>query len=432
MRSWPTVVIPPLNHELPPLKLGLTAGELPVSSAEFRMYVCGITPYDATHLGHAATYLTFDLINRYLRLQKREVSFVENITDIDDPLLLRAERDSVDWKSLATSQIELYAGDMAALRIIPPNHFESVTESMDLIITAIATVIQKGFTYSLDGDIYFKSKTFLAQLPIPYDQALAEFAERGGDPARVGKEEPLDPVLWLANKPGEPGWNAPFGFGRPGWHVECCAIALRYLLGPNYLVDEIARDFCIDLQGGGSDLIFPHHFMSAVLGSVLTGKPFAAGYLHTGMVGLDGEKMSKSKGNLVFVSKLIASGVDPMVIRYALMQEKYSADRMWADIVLATATSKVENLRSALARMEVANTTSVIEGIIAALANDLDTPKALALLDDWANETRSVRSVRSARSIGSTSSTISTISMDRLGSAGELSRALDSLLGLAL
>jgi L-cysteine:1D-myo-inositol 2-amino-2-deoxy-alpha-D-glucopyranoside ligase len=393
------------------------------------MYVCGITPYDATHLGHAATYLTFDLINRYLRLQKREVSFVENITDIDDPLLLRAERDSVDWKSLATSQIELYAGDMAALRIIPPSHFESVTESMDLIITAIATVIQKGFTYSLDGDIYFKSKTFLAQLPIPYDQAVAEFAERGGDPARVGKEEPLDPVLWLANKPGEPGWNAPFGFGRPGWHVECCAIALRYLLGPNYLVDEIARDFCIDLQGGGSDLIFPHHFMSAVLGSVLTGKPFAAGYLHTGMVGLDGEKMSKSKGNLVFVSKLIASGVDPMVIRYALMQEKYSADRMWADIVLATATSKVENLRSALARMEVANTTSVIEGIIAALANDLDTPKALALLDDWANETRSVRSVRSAGSIGSTSSTIS---MDRLGSAGELSRALDSLLGLAL
>ncbi len=414
MRSWPTVVIPPLNHELPPLKLRLTSGKLENSSAHFRMYVCGITPYDATHLGHAATYLTFDLINRYTQLQNRKVSFVENITDIDDPLLVRAERDATDWQSLATSQIELYAGDMSALRILPPEYFESVTQSMELIVLAVTKVIDAGFTYSLDGDIYFRSKDFLDELPIPYEQALSEFAERGGDPKRPGKEEPLDPLLWLANKPNEPGWPAPFGFGRPGWHIECSVIALRYLLGADYLESKIDREFCIDLQGGGSDLIFPHHFMSAILAKVLTGKPFAAGYLHTGMVGLDGEKMSKSKGNLVFVSKLLKSGVDPMVIRFALLQNRYSSDRMWTDDVLHQATLKVAKLRSALARMEVAQTSTVIDGVISALSDDLDTPKALELLDVWASNTESAKS------------------SELIGSAGELSRALDSLLGLAL
>ena len=414
MRSWPEVTIPPLNHELPPLQLNLTSGKMLKGGPEFRMYVCGITPYDATHLGHAATYLTFDLINRFTRLQNREVSFVENITDIDDPLLVRAQRDAVDWQSLATSQIELYSGDMAALRILPPAHFEAVTDSMDLIIAAISKVIEKGYTYDLDGDLYFRSKSFLGDLPISYEQAIAEFAERGGDPSRAGKEEPLDPVLWVANKPNEPGWVAPFGFGRPGWHVECCAIALRYLLGADYLSKDLDREFCIDLQGGGSDLIFPHHFMSAVMGEVLTGKPFAAGYLHTGMVGLDGEKMSKSKGNLVFVSKLIKSGIDPMVIRYALLQERYSADRMWSHNGLITAQVRVANLRNSLARLEVAQTDPVIQGVISAIADDLDTPKALDLLEKWANESKS------------------TISSDASGSAGELSRALDSLLGLAL
>ena len=375
MRSWPTVVIPPLNHELPPLKLRLTSGKLENSSAHFRMYVCGITPYDATHLGHAATYLTFDLINRYTQLQNRKVSFVENITDIDDPLLVRAERDATDWQSLATSQIELYAGDMSALRILPPEYFESVTQSMELIVLAVTKVIDAGFTYSLDGDIYFRSKDF---------------------------------------KPNEPGWPAPFGFGRPGWHIECSVIALRYLLGADYLESKIDREFCIDLQGGGSDLIFPHHFMSAILAKVLTGKPFAAGYLHTGMVGLDGEKMSKSKGNLVFVSKLLKSGVDPMVIRFALLQNRYSSDRMWTDDVLHQATLKVAKLRSALARMEVAQTSTVIDGVISALSDDLDTPKALELLDVWASNTELAKF------------------SELIGSAGELSRALDSLLGLAL
>ena len=413
MKTWPDLAVPPVDLAFPPLILNATSGarELDSSSSIFKMYVCGITPYDATHLGHAATYLTFDLINRYLRASGKSVSFVENITDIDDPLFERAARDNQSWQELGNSQVALFTGDMSALRILPPTAYVSVTEAMSSIILAIELLAEKGFTYECAGNTYFRTTKFLPSLPIAIDEALRVFAERGGDPQTAGKEHPLDPILWVAKKAGEPSWISKLGEGRPGWHVECTVIALENLLGIGYLEEAKATKIAIELQGGGSDLIFPHHFMTAAIGKALTGIDFAASYVHAGMVGLDGEKMSKSKGNLVLVSNLIASGIDPMVIRFALMDSHYSKDRMWCAGLIPIAQARVERIRSALSRSEVAPTDKLFRDIASALGNDLNTPSALALIDTWVEETE-------AGSIG--------------GSAGELSRFLDATLGLAL
>ena len=385
------------------------------SSHPFSMYICGITPYDATHLGHAATYIAFDLINRYQRAMGAKVEFVENITDIDEPLLERAERDNVDWQELAASQIDLFRSDMSALHIHPPKAYVPATAVMTEIDRAISQMKVNGFVYTVDQDLYMDISSFLADLPIPLDEALTIFAERGGDPQRIGKRHPLDPVLWWANKNNEPGWESSHGFGRPGWHIECSVIALRYLLGEDYLSSHHS-DFSIELQGGGSDLIFPHHFMSGAQSKAILGQPFARHYVHAGMVGLDGEKMSKSKGNLVFVSRLLNEGVDPVSIRYALLRDHYQSDRMWSAEKLKTAQESVANIRIALSREEVASTDSVISNIVSALANNLDTPAALNALEEWA-----------LRTIGNQSQA------DQLATreAGNLSRILDSLLGLA-
>ena len=408
---WPNPALPVFSQPLPTLVLKGASGVLPLAHGEeLRMYVCGITPYDATHLGHAATYLTFDLINRYISLSGGKVHFVENITDIDEPLLERAERDGTDWESLGQRETDLFASDMLALRILAPEWFVPATKTMDLIDEAISAMQRNGYVYDLQGDLYFRTKDFLDELPISLNEALSIFGERGGDPERAGKEHPLDPVLWLANKNGEPGWNSSHGFGRPGWHIECAVISLRYLLGPSYLSGDLSRSALIDIQGGGSDLIFPHHFMSAIQVKAITGQQFARGYVHTGMIGLDGEKMSKSKGNLVFVSKLLTEGVDPVVIRFALLRDHYSQDRMWSDAKLTQSQVDVARIRGALSRNEVAPTAQVVSRIITALSENLNTPVAINSLLAWVEETES----------GVTG-----------GSTGELARALDSALGLA-
>jgi L-cysteine:1D-myo-inositol 2-amino-2-deoxy-alpha-D-glucopyranoside ligase len=395
---------------LPTLSLFNTASER-IESVQvkdlYRLYVCGITPYDATHLGHAATYISFDLINRYLRFSGATVNFVENITDIDDPLLVRAARDGVDWQDLAHSQIELFRGDMVALRVIPPDHYIGVVEAMETIINSISLLQQKGSLYSVEDDLYFRVRLdpdFLVRSHLSMDTALEYFSQRGGDPDRVGKEYPLDALVWRAQRPGEPGWPSPFGVGRPGWHIECSAIAL------DYLAPSAHDEYAIDIQGGGSDLIFPHHDMSAAQGFIATDQKFARTFVHAGMIGLDGEKMSKSVGNLVFVSELINSGVDPMSIRLALLGHHYRSDHMWQRSQIGVAEEFVSRLRLNLSRVEVAPTASVIEEVITALANDLDTQKALMALKIWCDETEAGRSG---------------------GSAGELARVLDELLGLA-
>ena len=413
MNSWASVAIPPIDKRfsIPPLSLWDTArqGSFPLAEKSlYRIYVCGITPYDATHLGHAATYLTFDLANRYLRARGAEVKFVQNITDIDDPLLERATRDGVDWRALAQSQIDLFRGDMVNLHILPPDHYIGVVEAMELVIDSISTLASRSSTYRVDQDLYFSvhaDTSFGSRSHLSQEKMLEIFAERGGDPTREGKANPLDALLWLSHRDGEPSWPSPFGEGRPGWHIECCAIALHYL------APDSTQETSIDIQGGGSDLIFPHHEMSAAQGKILQGREFASHYVHAGMIGLDGVKMSKSLGNLVFVSKLVASGVDPMAIRWALMESHYSTDRSWSDELLNEASDWIIRLRRALSMMETAPTDSVIEKIIQSQSNNLDTTQSLKEIKSWV----------SASEKGSQG-----------GTPGELSRALDSILGLAL
>jgi L-cysteine:1D-myo-inositol 2-amino-2-deoxy-alpha-D-glucopyranoside ligase len=374
----------------------------------YRLYVCGITPYDATHLGHAATYVTFDLINRYLRFGGAQVSFVQNITDIDDPLFERAKRDGLDWSELATSQIELFRGDMVALHVIPPDHYVGVVEAMQIIIDAISALESKDSTYKVDDDLYFRVRLdpdFLKRTHLSSEVAMDYFAERGGDPKRPGKNDPFDALVWKAQRDGEPGWPSPFGVGRPGWHIECSAIALHYLQ-PN-----TSDEFAIDIQGGGSDLIFPHHDMSAAQGLVATGQKFARFFVHAGMIGLDGTKMSKSLGNLIFVSRLIGDGIEPMAIRLALLGHHYRSDHMWGSSEISDASAFLKRLRLNLARMEVAPTQPLIAELLTALSNDLDTERALELISAWCTATENGASG---------------------GSAGQLSRVLDDLLGLAI
>jgi L-cysteine:1D-myo-inositol 2-amino-2-deoxy-alpha-D-glucopyranoside ligase len=413
MHSWASVAIPPLAERfaLPQLELWDTAStaKKPLEKKSlYRLYVCGITPYDATHLGHAATYLTFDLVNRYLRATGAQVRFVQNITDIDDPLLERATRDGVDWKALAQSQIDLFRGDMVNLHIIPPDHYIGVVEAMNLVESSISLLKEKSTTYSVDKDLYFKVRAdsdFGSRSHLSEAKMLEIFAERGGDPTRIGKEDPLDALLWLAHREGEPTWPSAHGDGRPGWHIECCAIAL------SYLEPDKNSATSIDIQGGGSDLIFPHHEMSAAQGRILEGREFASHYVHTGMIGLDGVKMSKSLGNLVFVSKLVAAGREPMAIRWALMESHFSTDRSWSEELLLEAEAWLVRLRRALSMMETAPTDPVISAVIKAQSNNLDSPSSLAAIKRWIELSES----------GSNG-----------GAPGELSRALDTLLGLSI
>ena len=413
MNSWPEVEIPAIaaKFDKPPLTLSDTASATKQQVANkpvYRMYVCGITPYDATHLGHAATYLTFDLINRYLRMLGSEVQYVQNITDIDDPLLERANRDGVDWRELAHQQIDLFRSDMVNLRVIPPAHYIGAVDAIPLVTQAITKLDERKSIYSVDTDLYFSvhdDEDFGSRSHLTAEQMLQIFSERGGDPARIGKRDPLDCLVWMSQRPNEPGWESPFSTGRPGWHIECTAIAIEYLKPSD------SDSTLIDIQGGGSDLIFPHHEMCAAQAKVLSGKELAAHYVHAGMIGLDGEKMSKSLGNLVFVSKLVAAGRNPMAIRWALMKSRYRQDRMWNEEILVEAEMEIAQLRAVLSSESFGSTDQLIQGIISAIADDLDTPKALSLINDWAN-----------------AATIHETSND----AQELLNVLDAVLGLKL
>jgi L-cysteine:1D-myo-inositol 2-amino-2-deoxy-alpha-D-glucopyranoside ligase len=386
METWPAPAVPRLPGAAAPLALFDTArrevrptGPAGGPSEPARMYVCGITPYDATHLGHAATYLAFDLVNRMWRDAGRTVAYVQNVTDVDDPLLERAERDGLDWRDLARREIDLFHADMVALRVLPPDHYVGAVEAVPEVVELVQRLLAVGAAYPLEdgtGDVYFDvAAATKFGYESGYDRAtmLALSAERGGDPDRAGKRDPLDPLLWRGERPGEPSWPSPLGAGRPGWHIECAAIALRYLGAQ------------LDVQGGGSDLIFPHHEMSAAHAETLTGEwPFAQLYVHAGMIGLDGEKMSKSKGNLVLVSRLRETGVDPAAIRLGLFAGHYRADRSWDDTVLAEAQARLAKWREAVARPAGPDGTALLAQLRERLADDLDTPGALAAVDAWA------------------------------------------------
>ena len=404
MKPWPDVYLPPIAIQFPRLSIDSTWGSS-IDRDKFNIYVCGITPYDATHLGHALTYLTFDLINRYQILRGRTLNFIENVTDVDDPLFERARRDGINWKDLSDSQVKLYEADMTSLRVLPPKIYLSVSETVNLVIEGIKKLDEKKLIYKLDQDLYFDIRAHLQKLPISEDEAIKIFQERGGDPNRPGKRHSLDPVLWRVSKTDEPSWESPFGLGRPGWHIECSVIAI---FGTSCNGES---EPLLDIQGGGRDLIFPHHFMTKVIAEEISNSTFAAEYIHTGMLGYDGEKMSKSKGNLVFVNEILKSGVDPMVLRYSLIKLHYSKDSMWENSLLDSAALDISKIRSALSRSEVAPTTNIIQNMIIALSQNLDVDLALRYLLNWSEETLRGKSG---------------------GNVGTISRFIDSALGLAL
>ncbi|RDI63436.1 cysteine--1-D-myo-inosityl 2-amino-2-deoxy-alpha-D-glucopyranoside ligase [Nocardia pseudobrasiliensis] len=385
MQSWSEIAVPTVPGSGPPLRLYDTADRQvrPVTpGATATMYVCGITPYDATHLGHAATYLTFDLVNRILRDGGHQVHYVQNVTDVDDPLFERADRDGVDWRDLGSREIALYREDMAALRVLPPRDYIGAVESVGEVVELVDKLLASGAAYVVDDaqypDIYFRhDATEQFGYESGYDRATMErlFAERGGDPDRPGKRDPIDALLWRAARDGEPSWPAPFGAGRPGWHIECAAIALNRI-GPEF-----------DIQGGGSDLMYPHHEYSAAHAEALVAhRRFARHYVHAGLIALDGEKMSKSRGNLVFVSKLRAAEVDPGAVRLGLFAGHYRQDREWNDTVLTEARTRLAQWRRATSLQSGPAAEDTIARLRQHLADDLDTPKALAALDNWSTE----------------------------------------------
>ncbi|GAA4156406.1 cysteine--1-D-myo-inosityl 2-amino-2-deoxy-alpha-D-glucopyranoside ligase [Phytohabitans flavus] len=385
MESWTGHEVPRLPGSGQPLALFDSARRAvhPTGgpSGARTIYVCGITPYDATHLGHAATMITFDLVQRAWLDAGHEVTYVQNVTDIDDPLLERAARDGEDWIVLGMRETALFREDMESLRMIPPAYYVGAVESIPAIVEKVATLVDRRAAYRLDdgtGDVYFDiaaAPDFGYESNLSREQMLAFFAERGGDPERAGKRDPLDPLLWRGAREGEPAWpGGQFGPGRPGWHIECASIAMD-LLGNT-----------IDVQGGGNDLLFPHHECSAAHAEALTGEaPFARHYVHAGMIGLDGAKMSKSKGNLVFVSRLRADRIDPMAVRLALLADHYRADRQWTDDLLKTAQQRLTRWREAAAVTTGPSGADLLTGVRARVADDLDTPGALAVVDDWAD-----------------------------------------------
>jgi L-cysteine:1D-myo-inositol 2-amino-2-deoxy-alpha-D-glucopyranoside ligase len=383
MRSWSAPEVPSLDVVAPPVRLHDTAtGDLLTSAPEgtARLYVCGITPYDATHMGHAATYLAFDLLQRAWRNAGHAVEYVQNVTDVDDPLLERADKVGADWVELAERETELFRQDMTALRVLPPDHYIGAVESIPLIITLIQRLEETGSIYRVEDDLYLSvhaDPSFGEISGLSEDEMRPVFGERGGDPERAGKRDPLDCVVWRGERPGEPSWPSPWGPGRPGWHIECTAIAHEYL-GVEF-----------DVQGGGSDLVFPHHEMCAT-GAQVVGDRFAKIYSHAGMVGYDGEKMSKSRGNLVFVSALRNSDVDPMAIRLTLLRHHYRSDWEWTDDQLWDAVDTLAVWRKALTLGAGAPAGPVVETVLGAMADDLDAPAAVAAVQAWVDATLGV------------------------------------------
>jgi L-cysteine:1D-myo-inositol 2-amino-2-deoxy-alpha-D-glucopyranoside ligase len=379
VQAWSTVGPPALPGAGGPVRVHDTATDrvVPVApGAQARMYVCGITPYDATHLGHAFTYTTFDLLHRAWLDGGHAVRYVQNVTDVDDPLLERAVATGQDWRELAVRETALFADDMAALQVLPPHDYVGAVESMDLVVATVQRLSEQGAVYRVDGDLYFSvaaDSRFGGVASLDEAAMTALAAQRGGDPSRPGKRHPLDPLLWQAARPDEPAWDTALGHGRPGWHVECTAIAL----------DRLGMGF--DVQGGGRDLVFPHHEMCASIGHVAAADwPFARRYVHVGMVGLDGEKMSKSRGNLVFVSALRAAGVPAGVIRLALLGHHYRGDWEWTEDDLTRARTRWLEWSEAVAAPAGPPADALLADVRAALADDLDAPTALGLVDEWA------------------------------------------------
>jgi cysteinyl-tRNA synthetase len=379
-----------------------TSAFTPIKEGQVGIYLCGATVQAPPHIGHVRSGVNFDILRRWLTKSGYDVTFIRNVTDIDDKILHKAVHEESPWWAVAMKYERAFTQAYEALNVLPPTYEPRATGHITQMIELMQILIERGAAYAPgNGDVYLEVRKLSSYLTL--SRQKVDDLLSAADADETFKKDPRDFALWKAAKAGDPSWPTPWGAGRPGWHLECSAMAYAYL-GESF-----------DIHGGGLDLIFPHHEMSATQANLITGKEFARHYVHSGMVGFEGEKMSKSKGNLVFVSKLIASGVDPMVIRLALLMHHYRDDHMWSNEELGTASEFLDDLRTALSRTEVAPTDTVIAEIIAALANNLDTPRAITVLSEWVTQ-----------SLSGSEDCVSG------GSAGELSRAIDALLGIAL
>ncbi|MFC4555327.1 cysteine--1-D-myo-inosityl 2-amino-2-deoxy-alpha-D-glucopyranoside ligase [Georgenia faecalis] len=391
MQPWSAPPVPQLPGRGGPVRLYDSARGGVVTAGDegpATLYVCGITPYDATHIGHASTYIGFDLLVRAWLDAGREVHYVQNVTDVDDPLLERATATGIDWRDLAQSQTELFFSDMVALRALAPEHYVGAVESIPLVVDAVTRMLDEGTAYRVPlpegaggedpglGDVYADLSAdprFGSASGLSETEMAGLFAERGGDPDRPGKRHPLDPLLWLRSRPGEPTWDGgALGSGRPGWHIECACIAGTYLGVP------------VEVQGGGSDLAFPHHEMSESHLRVLTGQDQPVHvHAHGGMVAYQGAKMSKSLGNLVLVSQLVAAGEDPMAVRLALIGHHYRDDWEISWVRLRQAQGRLARWRAAFDAPAGPAAEPMLAAVRAALANDLDSSAAITAVDAW-------------------------------------------------
>ena len=329
------------------------------------MYTCGITPYDATHLGHASTFIVYDVLQRRLIDKGHTVKCVRNVTDVDDPLFAKARQLGVHYLDLAAGEEARFERDMEALNALPVSSSPRASSAIPDIRGFIGMVLDRGHAYQAGGSVYFdvsKFPSFGSISNYSKEQMLAFARERGGNVDDPHKRHPLDFVLWHPSAADEPSWDTMWGPGRPGWHIECSALALREL------------GTTIDLHGGGTDLIFPHHECERAQSEAATGEPFVRHWMHVAMVYMNGHKMSKSLGNLVFVDALRKEW-DPRAIRLAIIEHHYRREWEWDDALMTRNTER-------LARWcEAGPGEAGLEDVLAALDDDHQTPAALAAID---------------------------------------------------
>jgi L-cysteine:1D-myo-inositol 2-amino-2-deoxy-alpha-D-glucopyranoside ligase len=335
------------------------------------MYTCGITPYDATHLGHAFTFISYDVLQRRLIDMGHQVKCVRNVTDVDDPLFAKARELGVHYLDLAAGEEARFESDMTALNALPVHSTPRASSAIPDIRGFIGMVIDRGFAYESGGSVYFDVERFPQFGSVSHysrDTMIALARERGGNVDDPHKRNPLDFVLWHPSASDEPSWDTMWGAGRPGWHIECSALALREL------------GTTIDLHGGGSDLIFPHHECERAQSEAATGQQFVKHWMHVAMVSMDGHKMSKSRGNLVFVDKLRTQH-DPMAIRLGLIEHHYRTEWEWDDGLMARNEERLTLWKSAAHIGSSQGDSGLLADVRLALDNDLDTPSAVALVD---------------------------------------------------
>ncbi len=371
-----------------------------------RMYVCGITPYSSSHIGHAMSAVTFDALRRYLEFRGFKVRHIQNFTDIDDKMIVAANERNITVSELAEANIDEYVSAMGALNVAPAHEYPRATQEIDKIIEIIESLIEKGYAYDVEGDVYFRVRR---------DEDYGKLSHRSVDDLLSGarievderKEDVLDFALWKSQKPGEPAWNSPWGKGRPGWHIECSAMSIKYL------------GETIDIHGGGEDLVFPHHENEIAQSESYTDRiPFSRFWLHNGMLRLGAEKMSKSLGNIISLPEALEF-YDPQSLRLFFLSSHYRSPLFYSEESVRSQERAMQRLRQAAnapsgdgAQLDAAR---FRERFIEAMDDDLNTPRALASLFDL------VREINRGRESGS-----------NIKSAQDTLRELAGVLGLEL